>query len=277
MIVLGLAISALLILFAPGIVSKVAVRSEAGQTLLIYAVIFLPMAATGLAFARIEEFSALRVGDAPGRWAGIGMGAGMFGLAMTALLSAIAGSLVPGQAASAGAAGLLAGTGLILFQTGSEELFFRGWLLRAIEGRTNPVVALILSAVLFTVFHILGGSRAAMTLLNLFLGGVWFGLLAWRSGGLVAPLLAHFGWNATEELIAGLSPNPGIGSFGALHDWDLFGSPFWGGSEEGLNTSVGMSIVLVALIVPLAWRSGVRSSAIAPAAPAPHRPGPAAG
>ncbi len=104
-----------------------------------------------------------------------------------------------------------------------------------------------------------------MALVNLMLGGVLFGLLALRSGGLAAPVAAHFAWNATEDLGFGLVPNPGIGPLGALVDLDLAGPAHWGGSEEGLNTSVGMTVVLAALVVLLLARS-VRSKPAAAAA-----------
>lgn len=261
---LGLAISAALILLGPHIAMMAPVESEAGITALIYVAIFMPMVVIGLVFARIDGFSALRAGEATGRWAAAGLATGVIGLGLAATFAALAGSLIAGQGTALGAS-ILLGVLLILFQTGSEELFFRGWLFKALDGRIGPWAAIGLSALLFTGFHILGGARTPMSLLNLLLGGIWFGLLAWRSGGLVAPLLAHFGWNATEELVAGLSPNPGSGVFGALMDWDLVGNPLWGGTEEGLNTSIGMAVVLVALILPLAWH---------PAAPAVTTPDP---
>lgn len=271
----GIAVSALLILFGQQIALQAPIESEEGLTALIYAVIFAPMAIIGLLSARFDGFSAIRAGEAPGRWAVIGLASGLLGLAATIALAALAGALVPGQGAVLGAM-ILPGLLLVLFQTGSEELFFRGWLLKALEGRVGQgtggaAAAIGLSALLFAGFHILGGARTPMSLLNLMLGGLWFGLLAWRSGGLVAPLLAHFAWNASEELIAGLTPNPGSGVFGALSDWDLVGNPLWGGSDEGLNTSIGMAAVLAALIVPLVWRS----AAPAPETPAPETPAPA--
>lgn len=258
--VLGLTLSAVLILFGPALAMKAPIESEAGMTALIYAVIFAPMLLIGVAFAWIDGFSAFRIGEAPGRWAAIGLATGVVGLGLSAAFAALAGSLVAGPGAPLGGA-ILIGVLMILFQTGSEELFFRGWLFKALDGRIGVIAAIAVSSLLFTGFHILGGARTPMSLLNLLLGGVWFGLLAWRSEGLVAPLLAHFGWNATEELVAGLTPNPGSGVFGALMDWDLAGSPLWGGTEEGLNTSIGMAVVLVALIVPLVWRPEAAATA----------------
>ena len=31
------------------------------------------------------------------------------------------------------------------------------------------------------------------------LGGIWFALLAQRSGGMLAPFAAHYGWNVAED------------------------------------------------------------------------------
>jgi len=59
-----------------------------------------------------------------------------------------------------------------------------------------------------------------------------------------------------------------VGSFGAIFDFDLVGSALWGGSDEGLNASLSISFVLVALILPLImWRRGRGAGpAIAPPA-----------
>ena len=90
-----------------------------------------------------------------------------------------------------------------------------------------------------------------MTLLNLFLGGLLFGLLAARSGGLAAAIAAHFSWNWAEQLLFGLDPNPGIGSFGSILNLELVGSSWWGGSDEGLNASIAMTFALAMLLAPL--------------------------
>jgi serine/threonine protein phosphatase PrpC len=42
-----------------------------------------------------------------------------------------------------------------------------------------------------------------------------------------------------------------VGSFGALVDLDLTGAALWGGSDEGLNGSIAMTLVLLVLLAPL--------------------------
>ena len=120
------------------------------------------------------------------------------------------------------------------------------------QQKLGPALAVIASAAAFSSFHILvGGATSPLSLFNLMLGGIWFALLAQRSGGLLAPFLAHYGWNVTEDIGLGLVPNPGVGEFGSLFNQDMVGVALWGGSDEGLNASIAMSVVLVALIVPL--------------------------
>jgi uncharacterized protein len=268
----GIVVAALAILLGPNVAADVLPASPIAATAVFFAIIFLPMAIAAIGLGFLTPVPAYGLGERAGYWAGIAALSGVGGLLIAASYSRLSGSAIDGTGAAFAASGLLAGFVLILFQVGCEELFFRGWMQPLIARLATPLVAIAASAVLFAGFHVLGGARAPLTLLNLLLGGIWFGLLAWRSGGVLAPLLAHFGWNASEQLLLGLDPNPGIGDFGALFDWDMAGSPLWGGSDEGLNASIAMTFVLLALIVPLVWPR-TRPDVSAPAAPALHPPG----
>lgn len=146
---------------------------------------------------------------------------------------------------------LMGGSALLLFQTASEEFFFRGWLQPVLGKHFGAMAGIAGAATAFALLHVYGGTRDPMSIVNLALGGGLFGLLAWRTGGLTAPMAAHFAWNWSEQILFGLDPNPGVATFGAITDHDIIGSALWGGTEEGLNSSLAISFVLVALIVPL--------------------------
>jgi len=139
-----------------------------------------------------------------------------------------------------------------------EEVYFRGWLQPLLVRHYGMPVALLLSSLAFAALHIIGGARSPVTVANLFLGGLLFGLLAARGEGLAGAIAAHFTWNWSEQILLGVDPNPGVGSFGALLNLDLAGPALWGGSEEGLNASLAMTMTLLALLVPLLilFRSG---------------------
>lgn len=249
-LVAGLAVAAAAILLAPQLVVMAPIESPLLLNALFYGAIFGPMAIAALAAGWFTG-SLPAAGSQPVRWAAIGLASGAAGLTLAASYAWLAGSAVSGAGGTLQVAAFLAGIAIIAGQVAAEELFFRGWMQPLLARHAGPLAALIAAAIAFAAFHMLGGARAPLTLLNLLLGGVWFGLLGWRSGGLIAPVAAHFGWNAAEQLVMGLDPNPGIGDFGALLDWDLTGVAMWGGTAEGLNASLAMTFVLAALLMPL--------------------------
>lgn len=255
-VVLGLIVALLLLRAGQEFAARYPVDSLAAAIVLFYVVLFAPLAVLALVLGRIERLRVMRIGEQPLAWGAIGLAVGLGGLAASAGFVWLNGTMAvaPALADAAEAAprwfiGL--GLAITVLQVAAEELLFRGWLLRSLEGKLGPALAVSVSALAFSAFHLLGGAESPLSLVNLVLGGIWFALLAQRSGGILAPFLAHYGWNVTEDIGLGLVPNPGMGEFGSLANHDMIGAALWGGSEEGLNASIAMSLVLVALIVPL--------------------------
>jgi membrane protease YdiL (CAAX protease family) len=233
---------------------------DAGLTILLFGLLTV----AGLIGSRRLGSLAALAGPRAGAMAGLGAGVGLFGLFVAFAYARIAGVAVSVPGGSAGMGAVLIGTVATIVQVGGEEIYFRGWLQRALGVAWGPVPALLMTALVFAALHLLGGARAPLSLINLLLGGLLFGLLAQRSGGIAAPVAAHLLWNWSEQLLLGLDPNPGTGSFGALFDHDLIGAALWGGSDEGLNASLAVTLVLAALLAPLAtWR---RAPTIRPSA-----------
>jgi membrane protease YdiL (CAAX protease family) len=193
----------------------------------------------------------LRPGERPTRMALLGLAAGAFGIAMATGYAAFHGTLSQAPVAAPDPALLLWGGGLVLFQSTAEEAYFRGWLQPVLARHWGDQAAILVAALAFAALHVMGGARSPVTLINLFLGGLLFGCLAAQGRGIAGAVAAHFSWNASEQLLLGLDPNPGLGSFGALTNLELTGAAIWGGSEEGLNASLVMTAALALLIVPL--------------------------
>jgi uncharacterized protein len=251
-IVAGLATALALLLAAQRLAAEITAPSLAAALTLFYTLLFAPLALLAVLLGRLEGRPALRVGRHPGRWALVGLVCGVGGLLACVLYVWLHGGLRAGPPAADPAAGLLAlGLAISVLQVAAEELLFRGWLLPAVAERLGLWLGVLISAAAFSAFHLVGGVTQPYSLVNLMLGGVWFALLACRSGGLVAPFAAHFGWNVAEDIGLGLLPNPGRGDFGSILDRDIVGPAWWGGSDEGLNASLAMTVVLVALILPL--------------------------
>lgn len=87
-----------------------------------------------------------------------------------------------------------------------EEIVFRGWVLRAIERRVGTAAALVLSAMIFSAFH-LELWAAPFHLVS----GLVFGLVALRTNSVGAAILIHVVANATGKTMSAVAgPSPAI-------------------------------------------------------------------
>ena len=183
--------------------------------------------------------------------AAIGAGAGT-ALFLAALAAAAACGAVQVGADHSGLAhrllGVVVGALLILFQAGSEEVFFRGWLQPVLAARWGPWVGLLATSALFAAAHALVQPLGLVASLNDLLAGAAFGLLALRTGALWAPTAAHWGWNWAEQSLAGATPNPGVDPLGSLFDFDLKGPALLSGGVDEMNGSLCATLALAALI-----------------------------
>ncbi|QCB43206.1 CPBP family intramembrane metalloprotease [Sphingomonas sp. PAMC26645] len=251
---IGVVLVAVLLAFGPPVVAGWlnGTSGASGESLFTLA-IFGPMLAIGIAGWWLDRVTGPVFGKRPGRATVLGLALGAGGLALAVGYTWLAGSLV-GGAGSTVLSTLLLGIVTVTLQVGAEEMLFRGWLQPQIASVVGAPVAVLLVAVLFAALHLLGGATGVMTLANLTLGGILFGLIAVRDGGIAGAIAAHWGWNVGEQMLLGLDPNPGVGAFGALFDLDLVGAARWGGSDQGLNASLAMTIALAAIVIPLALR-----------------------
>ena len=213
-------------------------------------IIFGLLLAAGLAGGAVCGFNAARAGPRAGRRLLEGGGIGVIGLLIATTLAGVAGVLDRANG-GIGAGMFVWGTALTVLQAGSEEVFFRGWLQPVLVRAWGAIAGILVTAFGFAALHLVGGASSVVSVLNLFLGGLLFGLLAVRFGGIAAAVAAHIGWNWAEQLLFGLFPNPGVGSFGSVLNLDLAGSSWWGGSPEGLNASIAMTFALAILLAPL--------------------------
>ncbi|MFL5297552.1 MAG: CPBP family intramembrane glutamic endopeptidase [Phenylobacterium sp.] len=233
----------------------------AGQAA-FYACIFAPLWLAALVGGAMEGRQVWRGGPLPLLATVGGVALGGLGFAAAVGLAAASGAVMPPAAPQAAVAGgVIAGAAIVAFQAAGEEVFFRGWIQPVLCARLGPWVGLALTAAMFTALHLVGGVRGPLAVLNLLLGGLLFGLLALRTGGLWAAFGAHWAWNWTESCGFGLDPNPGVGPTGSLVDLDLGGPGLWSGGGDGMNGSPAATLVLLALLTGLAF--------------APRRAGPA--
>ncbi|MCP4567480.1 MAG: CPBP family intramembrane metalloprotease [FCB group bacterium] len=93
----------------------------------------------------------------------------------------------------------------------TEELLFRGFVLRGLLRRLNPFIAIVMVAVLFSLTHPSPFFMAAA-----FLPGVWFGIVLWRTQSVWPALACHSFGNIALALLNRWYPEPTVAFFGEL-------------------------------------------------------------
>jgi len=99
---------------------------------------------------------------------------------------------------------MLAGLGFAVTNAFVEEMFFRGFLWRGIETtkyfsaaggsiryKTGRILQLLVTALFFGLLHFNGFPGGAVGIGMVFVWGIFLGILRKRTGGMLAPFLAH--------------------------------------------------------------------------------------
>jgi membrane protease YdiL (CAAX protease family) len=81
-----------------------------------------------------------------------------------------------------------------VFQAGTEEIIFRGWMLSALARKANVVVAVLLVSLTFTFLHFSPHQAPLVTLVS-FLFSLFACAWALRSGNVWGVMGWHAGWN----------------------------------------------------------------------------------
>jgi membrane protease YdiL (CAAX protease family) len=173
----------------------------------------------------------------------------------------------PGAISAPALAGIAEGALIIGLRTFGEEYFFRAWLQPLVARSWGAPAAIAATSLLFGLLHLVSRNVPLVALVNISLAGAFFGLLAMRTGGLAAPFAAHWMWNAFEQCVFGLTPNPGVDRLGSLVDLDLVGPTLYSGGGDGLNGSLGTTAALLICVAALSlgWRVAVGHGSVAEA------------
>jgi len=83
----------------------------------------------------------------------------------------------------------------------SEEVIFRGYILRNLMTSFNKYVALIISSLFFSVIHGFNPSFDLFSFFDLFLAGVLLGVSYIYTKNLWFPISLHFSWNLFQSLL----------------------------------------------------------------------------
>lgn len=164
--------------------------------------------------------------------------------------------LLAGPALARGlAAGGLAAVLFVLVAVG-EELIFRGYLLTNLRDGSGPAVALLLSSVIFGLFHALNPNFNLLALLNIALAGAGLGYALLLTGNLWLPMAYHFSWNFFQGAVLAL-PVSGARYGGLLAVSDQGAAPLITGAAFGPEGGIIGTLALLSTF-PLLWLWGRR-------------------
>lgn len=129
-----------------------------------------------------------------------------------------------------------------------EELIFRGYLLNNLMQSFNKWIALLITAVLFSLAHINNPDVTFLPVLNVLVAGVFLGINYIYTRNLWFSILFHFVWNVLQGPVLGYHVS-GI-ELTSLLDQILEGPALLTGGAFGFEGSI---ICLVLYIVFTAW------------------------
>ncbi|MEJ7737326.1 MAG: CPBP family intramembrane glutamic endopeptidase [Chitinophagaceae bacterium] len=133
----------------------------------------------------------------------------------------------------------------------AEELVFRGYILNNLLQSMNKWTALIISSLLFTLFHLSNPDISLLALLNIFLSGLMLGINYIFTKNLWFAILLHFSWNFYEGPILGYKVS-GL-TLESLLQQELTGNPILTGGEFGFEGSMIAGLLSLSTVLILAW------------------------
>ena len=133
-----------------------------------------------------------------------------------------------------------------------EEAIFRGYLLTSLARRGRPWIAIIMSALMFSAFHVSNQGINIISYINIALFGVFAGVVMLKRGSIWAVAAIHTAWNFVQGNVLGFSVS-GIAKLPSVMSAtsEEFGTILSGG-DFGLEGGLGATVVLlIALLLAL--------------------------
>jgi uncharacterized protein len=129
----------------------------------------------------------------------------------------------------------------------NEEILVRGYILNNLMSSMNKYWALLISATIFSLFHILNPHFSLLSMINIVLAGIILGSTYIFTKNLWFPISLHLFWNFFQGPILGYSVSSQKTE--SLLKVKLLGNSSINGGEFGFEGSMVCTIMLVVAIV----------------------------
>lgn len=138
---------------------------------------------------------------------------------------------------------------LFLFISWIEEIAFRAYILNNFMDSFHPYLALLLSSVLFALFHGFNPGMSIVGFINLTLAGILLGIVFLYTKTIWFALSLHFSWNFFQGPVFGF-PVSGMEMNGFLNQ-ERKGNELLTGGDFGLEGSILCSLLIILCIFAL--------------------------
>lgn len=140
-----------------------------------------------------------------------------------------------------------------VLQGGTEELVTRGWLFPIVSVKSNVVIGIGISSLLFGVLHLFNSGITVLSIVNITLDGVFACLLLLKYENMWILAGMHGAWNFVQGNIYGMQVS-GQETTTSIFNYISHSSVDWlSGGTFGAEGSIFTSLVLIACIAYLYW------------------------
>lgn len=141
---------------------------------------------------------------------------------------------------------------LFLFVGFNEEMITRGYLMGSIKKLSNKIFALVLVAVLFSLMHIFNDNFSLVPFLNIFLAGIFLGVVYVYTERLWFAISLHFTWNFFQGPVFGSQVSGNV-TDGTLFQLTKTGNSLITGGDFGFEGSLLMTFLMIAAIFMIGY------------------------
>jgi uncharacterized protein len=141
--------------------------------------------------------------------------------------------------------------GLMLIIAFYEEIVFRGYILNNLMESAGKWIALLISAIIFALAHIVNPDFSVLGAVNIFLAGILLGLNYIYTKNLWFSIMLHFTWNFFQGPILGYEVS-GM-QLQSLFQHEVQGNQLLTGGRFGFEGSLVATLVCALAILAVGW------------------------
>ena len=136
-----------------------------------------------------------------------------------------------------------------LVQGFNEELICRGFLMNSISARKGPMAGIILNSLFFAALHLLNSGTTALSFINIFLVGMAFSLIFYKTNSLWVVVAMHSILNFFQGPVFGIQVS-GLSSFSSVFK-PIFieGKEFINGGAFGFEGGLAVTVVMLITVI----------------------------